>query len=142
MLAKIKISSAPSNGFSNYVYWGDSYETVFYLDLQFKRPTLEVNEEVNEDQFGNKTVLFSSVIQKDKFDFLANAPFLSALSYMLTHSIKQLEILELDETYSIANINLVDNGDENELLGTVTIEIEGRAINSDNCDQDFTLIAC
>lgn len=142
MVAKLKMYSNPSTGFSMNTYWGDDYQTVIYLDVGFNRPTTEVFQETNEDQFGNQVITFESVVEKNSFIYLAIAPMLSLLKALPLHSVKELEIIETGETYEILNIAITDTVIEESLLGTITIEVQSKAQTSDNCEQSFTIVPC
>lgn len=142
MIAKLKMYSNPSTGFSMNTYWGDGYQTVIYLDVQFSRPTTEVFQETNEDQFGNQVITFESVVEKNSFTYLAIGPMLSLLKALPLHSIKELQLIDTSETYEVTNISINDSVIEDSLLGTITIEVQSKAQTSDNCEQSFTIVPC
>lgn len=140
MQTRLKYKSTVSNNFSQFTYWGDGYENVIYLDINFDRPIFETFEEVDENEIGGKTILFKSYTQKETFSFLAISPIVSMLAALPMHTDKELEIIETGETYTITNITVNDTADAAQGLGLIKIELQSTVATLGNCPQDYTLL--
>jgi hypothetical protein len=140
MLARLKYKSTVSNDFSQYTYWGNAYETVVYLDINFDRSSIETFEELDENEIGGQTVIFKSYTQKETFSFLAIQPIVSMLAALPLHTDKTLELIETSETYTITNITINDTASGDEFLGIIKIDIQSQTAPLGNCPQDYTIV--
>lgn len=110
------------------MYWGASYQNVFYLDGDLGRPTFEDIIETTTDATGQTRRTQNTSIERNCLAVLAISPLLQFLKTLDKHDVKQLIFLDNSETFTIKNIDIDDEGDVLNPVQVVRIWFEGEPI--------------
>jgi hypothetical protein len=139
-----KITAYCSNLFQNSTLWNDgtdTYKSVYFCDVEFARPQIDVFQEINENQFQDRQIIFQRQRVEQQFALLFRKYCLDFFSGLGLNTTVELTILETGETYTLNNLRMEDNGDAEDVVNSVLFTFDNNSVVGAMCaDADFEIV--
>jgi hypothetical protein len=140
-----KLTSYCNGVFKNNTLWTAAaiYKNVFYLNVELARPRVDTFQNVNENALKNRIVTFQRQRIEMTFYTALRSCLVDFFSRIGMNDVVELFIYETAETFTLTNVRFADQGDEADLVSSVSLTFDAESITAQNCEQtNYTIAVC